>query len=445
MTKWWLMLTASLAASASPGLALGQQCVAFKYDAAGNMTDVTLASPAAPSNLLIASLGISFRLSWSDNSSNETGFEVERATGSGVFSRIASLGANATTLTDATVPPASTLRYRLRAYGAGTCYSQYTNEVSGIQPGTAAPSNLKATASAGGQIALSWADNTGDESGFKIERKTGASGTYAQIATVGANVTSYADSTLQPGAATYVYRLAAFTASGGATAYSNEASVQACAPVTCAGLGKNCGSLSDGCGNTLACGTCSSGNICVNGACTPNTPGPTAAAYDASLKAPLCAQVATSCDSGTLLYGRASLGPEPNAPNAIKACADGKAGKFHIDESLDRLVISSRDGTALKRGGWARVAATVWAYANYTSDHLEIYVAPDAASPVWSLAATLSSVASGQQTLTTEFILPTAAGARGQAVRGVYRSSPNATTCPTGAYDEVDDLVFQVQ
>lgn len=445
MNKWWLMLTALVAASALPGLALGQQCVAFKYDAVGNMTDVTLASPAAPSNLLIASLGISFRLSWSDNSSNETGFEVERATGSGSYSKIASLSANGTAFTDATVPPASTSRYRVRAYGAGTCYSQYTNEVSGIQPGTAAPSNLKATASGAGQIALTWADNTGDESGFKIERKSGASGPYAQIATVGANITSYVDSTVQPGTATYVYRLAAFTASGGATAYSNEASVQNCAPATCAGLGKNCGSLSDGCGNALACGTCSSGSSCVNGACTPDAPGPTGAAYDATLKAPLCAQVATSCDSGALLNGRASLGPEPNAPNAIKACADGKAGKFHVDESLDRLVISSRDSTALKRGGWARVAATVWAYASYTSDHLEIYVASDAASPVWSLAATLSPVASGQQTLTTEFILPATAGSRGQAIRGVFRSSANPTTCPTGAYDEVDDLAFQVQ
>jgi hypothetical protein len=445
MSKWWVMLTALLAASALPGLAIGQQCASLKYDAAGNMTDVTLASPAAPSNLLIASLGISFRLSWSDNSSKEAGFEVERATGSGAYSKIASLGANATSFTDATVTPAFSFRYRVRAYGAATCYSPYTNEVSGIQPGTAAPSNLKATASAGSQIALSWADNTGDESGFKIERKIGASGAYAQIATVGANVTSYADSTLQPGTATHVYRLAAFTVPGGATAYSNEASVLVCVPATCAGQGRNCGSLSDGCGNTLACGTCSSGNICVNGACTPNAPGPTGAAYDASLKAPLCAQLATSCDSGTLLIGRASLGPEPNAPNAIKACADGKAGKFHVDESLDRLVISSRDGTALKRGGWARVAAIVWAYVNYTSDRLEIYVASDAATPVWSLAATLSPVASGQQTLTAEFILPATAGARGQAIRGVYRSSASPTTCPTGAYDEVDDLAFQVQ
>src|SRR2546426_2078544 len=51
-----------------------------------------------------------------------------------------------------------------------------------------------------------------------------------------------------------------------------------CAPVTCAALGKNCGSLSDGCGGTLNCGTCSGSQTCggggkanVCGPCTPTT------------------------------------------------------------------------------------------------------------------------------------------------------------------------------
>lgn len=35
-----------------------------------------------------------------------------------------------------------------------------------------------------------------------------------------------------------------------------------CVPITCAAAGKNCGSISDGCGKTLACGSCSGGQIC---------------------------------------------------------------------------------------------------------------------------------------------------------------------------------------
>ena len=51
-----------------------------------------------------------------------------------------------------------------------------------------APTNLVTTAVSTNQINLSWTDNANNETGFKIERKTGAGGTYGQIATTGANV-----------------------------------------------------------------------------------------------------------------------------------------------------------------------------------------------------------------------------------------------------------------
>lgn len=35
-----------------------------------------------------------------------------------------------------------------------------------------------------------------------------------------------------------------------------------CTPTTCAAQGKNCGVISDGCGGTLACGSCASGEVC---------------------------------------------------------------------------------------------------------------------------------------------------------------------------------------
>lgn len=37
--------------------------------------------------------------------------------------------------------------------------------------------------------------------------------------------------------------------------------------ITCAGLGYSCGSVGDGCGGTLNCGSCSSGQTCSSGAC----------------------------------------------------------------------------------------------------------------------------------------------------------------------------------
>ena len=74
--------------------------------------------------------------------------------------------------------------------------------------------------SSAGELQLAWTDNADNEHGFIIDRKLGATGTYARIATVGANVTSYTDTNLIDGA-TYCYRVAAFN-SAGSSAYTPE-------------------------------------------------------------------------------------------------------------------------------------------------------------------------------------------------------------------------------
>lgn len=87
----------------------------------------------------------------------------------------------------------------------------------------AAPSGLTATAVSQTQINLGWTDNSGNEDGFAIERSLdGAS--FSQIATVGANVTTYASTGLARNK-TYYYRVRAFN-SGGNSAYSNQASAR---------------------------------------------------------------------------------------------------------------------------------------------------------------------------------------------------------------------------
>src|SRR5882724_4655346 len=86
----------------------------------------------------------------------------------------------------------------------------------------AAPSGLTATAVSSSQINLSWTDNSNNETGFNIQRKTGAGGTYGQIASVGANVTTYNNMGLSANT-TYYYQVDATNASG-TSAWSNEAS-----------------------------------------------------------------------------------------------------------------------------------------------------------------------------------------------------------------------------
>jgi hypothetical protein len=87
---------------------------------------------------------------------------------------------------------------------------------------TGAPSALSASAASGTQINLSWTDNAAGETGFKVERKTGASGTWEQIGTTGANATTYGATGLTAGT-TYYFRVRA-TSAGGDSDYSNEAS-----------------------------------------------------------------------------------------------------------------------------------------------------------------------------------------------------------------------------
>jgi hypothetical protein len=88
-------------------------------------------------------------------------------------------------------------------------------------PTPAAPSNLIATAVSSSEIDLSWTDNSDNETEFKIERSTDAGITFTEIATVGANVTTYPDTGLAP-LTTYAYRVRASNSTGDSD-YSNMA------------------------------------------------------------------------------------------------------------------------------------------------------------------------------------------------------------------------------
>ena len=138
----------------------------------------------------------------------------------------------------------------------------------------------------------------------------------------------------------------------------------------------------------------------------PYSPG--VASYDAALGAPSCSRVFRSCDSGpTLLLGKDNMtgGAEPNQPNTIhNSCADGTAGTFHVDESIDRLAVATTDGLSMGQGSIVRINATVWV-ADAAQDALDLYYATDANSPAWVFIGTLVPRAEGAQVLTTLFRL----------------------------------------
>jgi hypothetical protein len=182
-------------------------------------------APAAPTDLSATAVSLSaISLTWIDHASNEEGFVVSRATAGGLFGDVATLGANVTTFNDQGLNAATTYSYRVRAFNAGGP-SGYSNVATATTPGAApaAPSSLTAKAARGGQVNLSWTDNSGNEDRFEIQRSSdGVS--FATITSVGANVRTFSDTGLQT-RRNYWYRVRA--AAGSVTsAYSNVAKVR---------------------------------------------------------------------------------------------------------------------------------------------------------------------------------------------------------------------------
>lgn len=194
--------------------------------------------PAPPSGLTYSALtASSVDLKWTDNSSNETGFTVERCTGDllfcgstpGAWSVRGTLGANVTSFHDTGLVAATVYSWRVKAFNAlGS--SAYSNFISATTPAEApaAPTDLKAQARRLGsrvQVRLDWKDNASNEASYVVERCTGGSCTnFSVIASPAANTVQYTD----PSAArttTYRYRVAATGSGGTKSPYSNIVTV----------------------------------------------------------------------------------------------------------------------------------------------------------------------------------------------------------------------------
>ena len=223
-------LSAGLTSYNNTGLTDGTQYYyrVYAYNSAGNSgysneanATTPVALPTAPTSLSTSVISSSqINLSWQDNATNETGYKVERKTGaSGTYAEIASLSAGSTSYNNTGLTDGTQYYYRVRAYNsAGN--SNYSNESNGTTPMNA-PTSLTATAASSTQINLSWQDNSGSESGYRIERKTGVSGTYSEIATVGTNVSTYNNTGLTENT-TYYYRVRGYNSLVNSD-YSNEA------------------------------------------------------------------------------------------------------------------------------------------------------------------------------------------------------------------------------
>jgi matrixin len=108
--------------------------------------------------------------------------------------------------------------------GIRSLYPPTASSSSGQVPAT--PSGLVAgvnSSSPVSSLALSWADNANNETGYSVERSADGK-SFTQIGQAGANTVAWTDTGLT-GGAVYYYRVRAFNGSGN-SAYSNVASAQ---------------------------------------------------------------------------------------------------------------------------------------------------------------------------------------------------------------------------
>lgn len=191
---------------------------------------------------------VQINLSWPDSVVDETGYKVERCTGSTCadtdFMQIGTAGANATSYTNTGLAVNTTYTYRIRGYKTATC--AWDGSYSAIAAATttiAAPTGFNASAANTTTVNLTWTDNTVSETGFKIERCAGSDcSDFAEIYTTAANATSYGDTNVASGT-TYQYRIRATNSTlSWNSDYASSAPVTPPAPSTPSGLAANRGS-----------------------------------------------------------------------------------------------------------------------------------------------------------------------------------------------------------
>lgn len=175
--------------------------------------------PAPPSALTATAVSsATVVLSWQDNANTETGYEVQRAMGTGAYATVATLAPSSSGYTDSGLAAATTYRYRVRALATATVseWSAIVKVKTAARPNP--PTNLTATTPAARTVRLTWEDRSDDETGFQIQRSLNGV-TFTSVTKTGADVMAYAVTGLKANT-TYYFRVRAFR-DGRYSGYSN--------------------------------------------------------------------------------------------------------------------------------------------------------------------------------------------------------------------------------
>ena len=191
-------------------------------DSATTLEAVT--QPVAPTGLIVDNVSeSSIRITWNDNSSNETGFRIQRSTDQTAWSLIVTVPEGTTSYNNTGLSANTTYFYRVYAYNtAGN--SSYSPVVSATT--AAAIDNLAPTVPAGliannvthDQVALSWQASTDNVRvvGYRVFRN----GSLIKTTTL----VTYSDPNVTPDTQ-YLYAIQAYDAAGNHSAKSSSLGV----------------------------------------------------------------------------------------------------------------------------------------------------------------------------------------------------------------------------
>ncbi len=168
----------------------------------------TGALPAAPTGLAAAARSTSATvvLSWTDASTSETGFNVQRSADAGVTwtavgsltrsaAQTAATGGTAVSFSDTTALPGSAYQYRVTASNAGGASAPSNTVAVSAVPAPTAPTGVAATVASATGVTLVWTDASIDETSFVVQQATVTGGVVGSFSTVSTVVRSGSQTT----------------------------------------------------------------------------------------------------------------------------------------------------------------------------------------------------------------------------------------------------------
>jgi fibronectin type 3 domain-containing protein len=171
----------------------------------------TAVAPAVPTGISATAISYNqIEINWTDNNTNESGYEIVRATsGGGTYVPVGTVAANATSFTDSGLIWTKAYYYKLRtiAEGGESGYSSYVTATTLARPTyTPAPSPLTAFAGPNNSISLNWQDNAINEWNYRIYRSTDNI-KFPVIAALKGNTNAYTDENVVAQKVYYYYVL----------------------------------------------------------------------------------------------------------------------------------------------------------------------------------------------------------------------------------------------